>query len=170
MTADRTAARARGGLIGASTAITGTAGHALGHGALPGTDALILLVLTGGALGLATAGARRPGRLLLPALLLAGQALAHLVLALTGGGHHELLPGLSMAAAHVAAAALAAVLVAGLETAILGLLRRLIPLLEVALGHPPVGPSRLAVPTVDGPRPDRPGRGPGATRAPPLPV
>ncbi|MGB3302715.1 hypothetical protein [Gordonia sp. (in: high G+C Gram-positive bacteria)] len=79
--------RMRGGVVGATSALTGIAAHAAAQGMLPETSVLLLIAAASTALGLAVTAAPRLHAL--PALI-AGQALVHVLLVLTSGHHHDL--------------------------------------------------------------------------------
>lgn len=103
------AARLRGGLVGACSALTATVAHTAAGGMAPASSPLIVLLLLCAALGAAVGGVnpqtRRAKSGLLIAGLGAGQLLGHFALA-TAGGHHHAASLLSapMVGLHAAAA------------------------------------------------------------------
>ncbi len=109
---EASAARLRGGFVGALSAAAALAGHGLGGAEVPTGPAMVLLLLGSALIG-ALAGL--PGRIpvmRLSALLLAGQGLGHLLL--TAAGHHQHPATGSPAAmllAHLLAAVVCAVLI-----------------------------------------------------------
>ncbi|MCG7610105.1 hypothetical protein BA059_07030 [Mycolicibacterium sp. (ex Dasyatis americana)] len=102
------AARLRGGLVGACSALTATVAHAAAGGMVPASSPLIVLLLLCAALGAAVGGLKpqtRSGRAgLLIAGLGAGQFLGHFVLAMSGHHHASSLLTVPMAGMHAAAA------------------------------------------------------------------
>lgn len=104
----RTLARIRGTMVGGGSAGTATGAHTIGHGMLPDTGSLLLMVAVCAALGWAVTG-RSPrggmGMVSFAGLLIAGQLLAHCAMAGLSGE----LPthgGVLMLVAHTAATAL----------------------------------------------------------------
>ncbi|MUL83091.1 MULTISPECIES: hypothetical protein [unclassified Mycolicibacterium] len=103
------AARLRGGLVGACSALTATVAHTAAGGLAPTSSPLIVLLLLCAALG-ATVGGFNPQTRwaktgLLIAGLAAGQLLGHVALAMSGGHHHAAsLLTAPMVGLHVAAA------------------------------------------------------------------
>lgn len=103
------AARMRGGLVGACSALTAAVAHTAAGGAPPSSSPVVVLLLVCTALGAAVAGftpASRPAKAaLLIAGVGAGQLLGHLALSLAGGHHHALASlDAPMLALHIAAA------------------------------------------------------------------
>jgi hypothetical protein len=110
-------------VCGTSVAVS-VAAHALAGGTAPGQGIVVLLAAVALAAGVLTAGTRLP----VPLALAAGQVIGHLVLALEEGHLH--MPGPGMFLAHVAAVAVAALLVRGAESGCrvaLAALRRIVP-------------------------------------------
>ncbi|MDH6195458.1 hypothetical protein M2272_002098 [Mycobacterium frederiksbergense] len=103
------AARLRGGLVGACSALTATAAHTAAGGGAPSSSPLIVLLLLCAALGAAVGGFNPQTRSAKAALLIAGlgagQLLGHVALAMVGGHRHSasLFTG-PMLGLHVAAA------------------------------------------------------------------
>ncbi|MFV8161551.1 hypothetical protein ACNQVK_05435 [Mycobacterium sp. 134] len=91
-TSAKHAARLRGGLVGACSALTATVAHTAGGGMAPTSSPLIVLLLLCAVLGAAVGGLNpqtRPAKTgLLIAGLGAGQLLGHFALAMSGGHHH----------------------------------------------------------------------------------
>ncbi|MBP2455353.1 hypothetical protein [Mycolicibacterium lutetiense] len=91
-TSAKHAARLRGGLVGACSALTATVAHTAAGGTAPTSSPLIVLLLLCAALGAAVGGlnpqARSAKTGLLIAALVAGQLLGHVALAMSGGHHH----------------------------------------------------------------------------------
>lgn len=132
-------ARVRGGLTGATSGAVSIAAHALGGGGTPSQSAVVLLLATTLAVGVVAAGTRIP----VAAVLIAGQVLGHLVLALDAGHTH--VPGPAMFAGHAAATAVAALLVAAAERGcrvVLAAVRRVSP----APFTPVAAPAAVLVP------------------------
>ncbi|ANW67994.1 hypothetical protein BCA37_23520 [Mycobacterium sp. djl-10] len=126
--ADRTAARWRGGLVGACSAALSIAAHGAGGGEVPGGAALALLILGSAAVGVAAGGLAR-GVGALAAILVAGQAMGHLTLVLAAGHLHGVGVTAPMLAAHLGAALACAALIGvaeGLLVALAGLVWRLV--------------------------------------------
>ncbi|KLI08996.1 hypothetical protein ACNQR7_08725 [Mycolicibacterium senegalense] len=104
------AARLRGGLVGACSALTATVAHTAAGGMAPAGSPLIVLLLLCAALGAAVGGLNLQTRSArtwwLIAGLGAGQLLGHFALAMSGGHHHhaEALLTAPMAGMHAAAA------------------------------------------------------------------
>lgn len=86
------AARLRGGLVGACSALTATVAHTAAGGMAPTSSPLIVLLLLCAALGAAIGGLNPQTRTARTGLLIAGlgagQLLGHLALAMAGGHHH----------------------------------------------------------------------------------
>ncbi|OBG82446.1 hypothetical protein A5699_06230 [Mycobacterium sp. E802] len=86
------AARWRGGLVGACSALTATVAHTAAGGPPPASSPLIVLLLLCAALGAAVGGLSPQTRTARSGLLIAGlgagQLLGHLALAMAGGHHH----------------------------------------------------------------------------------
>ncbi|MGV0810486.1 hypothetical protein ABQF34_00840 [Mycolicibacterium boenickei] len=103
------AARLRGGLVGACSALTATVAHTAAGGTAPTSSPLIVLLLLCAALGAAVGGLNPQTRAAKTGLLIAGlgagQLLGHVALAMSGGHHHgaSLLTA-PMVGMHVAAA------------------------------------------------------------------
>ncbi|MFZ2172718.1 MAG: hypothetical protein WAW17_01525 [Rhodococcus sp. (in: high G+C Gram-positive bacteria)] len=106
----------RGGAVGALSAGLTVAAHGVGGGGFPEAAALTLLVVTCAGVGAITASlpARWSGPLALLGALAAGQLAGHVALILTTHVHSTF-PAISMSAAHAAATALCALLVATAE-------------------------------------------------------
>ncbi|MGV0743336.1 hypothetical protein [Mycolicibacterium sp. XJ870] len=103
------AARMRGGLVGACSALTAAVAHTAAGGAAPASSPLVVLLTLCATLGAAVAGfspQTRPAKAaLLIAGLGAGQTLGHLALSMTGGHHHATaLLTAPMLALHIGAA------------------------------------------------------------------
>ncbi|MFV1359040.1 hypothetical protein ABFV47_18440, partial [Mycolicibacterium fortuitum] len=104
------AARLRGGLVGACSALTATVAHTAAGGMAPTSSPLILLLLLCSVLGAAVGGLNLQTRSArtwsLIAGLGAGQLLGHCALAISGGHHHhaEALLTAPMVGMHAAAA------------------------------------------------------------------
>ncbi|MHC9294523.1 hypothetical protein ACRCUN_18840 [Mycobacterium sp. LTG2003] len=119
-TAVNHAARMRGGLVGACSALTAAVAHTAAGGAAPSSSPLVVLVMLCATLGAVVGGftaETRVGRTaLLIAGLAAGQTLGHLALSLAGGHHHatSLLTG-PMLALHMAAAVGLGLLIGAVE-------------------------------------------------------
>ena len=86
------AARLRGGLVGACSALTAMVAHTAAGGMAPTSSPLVVLLLLCAALGAAVGGLNPQARSvktgLLIAGLVAGQLLGHFALAMSGGHHH----------------------------------------------------------------------------------
>lgn len=126
--ADRGAAHWRGGLVGACTAALSIGAHGVGGGELPGGAALALLILGSAVVGV-TAGGLARGVAAVTALLIAGQAVGHLTLALASGHLHGLGLTVPMLAAHLGAALACAALICAAErlfAAVAGFVWRLV--------------------------------------------
>ncbi|MBY6351886.1 hypothetical protein [Rhodococcoides corynebacterioides] len=105
----------RGAAVGALTGALAVAAHATADGGEPDSTSLTLVALVSVGLGLlaSTVGTRRDGRMPVAGWLAAGQVIAHLVLVLATGHAHPV--GARMLAAHAAAVAVGAVLIAAAE-------------------------------------------------------
>lgn len=135
--------RLRAATVGVVGAGTGVLAHALGHGALPGTNGLLIVGTAGVGLGIVAARTTA----LVP-LLGAGQLLIHLLLIALTGHHHQLVTA-PMLAVHTLGtlAALALVLAAEqVVRAVAGLALRVAalagpsPVERRCAGLPPVRP------------------------------
>ena len=91
-TSAKHAARLRGGLVGACSALTATVAHTAAGGMAPTSSPLIVLLLLCAALGAAVGGLNPQTRPVKTGLLIAGlgagQLLGHFALAMSGGHHH----------------------------------------------------------------------------------
>ncbi|MGW4099355.1 hypothetical protein [Mycobacterium sp. NPDC004974] len=108
-TSAKHAARLRGGLVGACSALTATVAHTAAGGMAPTSSPLIVLLLLCAALGAAVGGLNPQTRSartgVLVAGLGAGQLVGHFALAMSGGHHHAAsLLTAPMLGMHVAAA------------------------------------------------------------------
>lgn len=168
-------ARVRGLCVGALSGTISIAAHGLGGAAaVPGGDAIVLLVAASAVVGAVVAsgrGARHP-LLLVATVLAAGQGVGHLTLTLAaehGPGHGlHLTP--QMLAAHAAATAVGAVLVRAAERALAGVIGSVVRIVVVVLSAPPVPDIRRWTPTAVrrlDPTTSRVARAAGGTRGPP---
>ncbi|KHO25121.1 hypothetical protein [Mycolicibacterium setense] len=86
------AARLRGGLVGACSALTAAVAHTAAGGMAPASSPLIVLLLLCAALGAAVGGLNTQTRWARTGLLIAGlgagQFLGHIALAMSDGHHH----------------------------------------------------------------------------------
>lgn len=136
-----TDSRLRGGVVGATSALTGIAAHAAAQGMLPQTSTLLLIAAATTALGIGVSAA--PRIRVLPALL-AGQGLVHLLLVVTSGHHHDLFTA-PMAVMHAVGTVAALLLLTGIglvvhavsALAIAMLAQRVRPCTPAALPTPP---------------------------------
>ncbi|WP_210686755.1 hypothetical protein [Mycolicibacterium sp. GESEQ-9] len=109
-TSAKHAARLRGGLVGACSALTATVAHTAAGGMAPTSSPLIVLLLLCSVLGAAVGGLNLQTRSARTWSLIAGlgvgQLLGHFALAISGGHHHqaEALLTAPMVAMHAAAA------------------------------------------------------------------
>lgn len=105
------AARLRGTAAGLLTVALSLAGHAAGGGVTPSGAAAIQLLLIGATAGAVASLLSRAGEIgVMVSLLAVGQLGAHVVLSAAGHGHASPQSGWVMAAAHLAATALGAML------------------------------------------------------------
>ncbi|OZD12333.1 hypothetical protein CH253_27025 [Rhodococcus sp. 06-156-3C] len=115
------AASLRGGAVGATTVSLSVAAHGWADGGYPSGSAAVLVLIVGLGIG-AVSAVPRSGRATVPLLLagmVLGQFASHVAL-VVGDPHammhgHTILPSPAMTAFHVAASALAAVLVCAAE-------------------------------------------------------
>ncbi len=133
----KTVMRMRAVFVSGISASLSIAAHAVGGGAVPHQDALVLLLGVALVAGVLAAESRVP----VPLLLVLGQMAGHLVLGLHDGHLHT--PGPGMLVAHAGAVVVAALLVRAAEKgcgAALAVLRRLVPqeyrALPVAVAEP----------------------------------
>lgn len=138
-------ARTRGAVVGLMSGTVAIAGHGLGGGAMALSESsLLLLVLVCIAAGaLVTPGQVQSNRLLvLLAVLGLGQVMGHVILTLSHGHAHSLLPAPSMLAGHLTILVLTAVLLRGAERGLLaafGFVARLLTrVLDVPAGRVPM--------------------------------
>ncbi|CRZ17395.1 hypothetical protein [Mycolicibacterium neworleansense] len=108
-TSAKHAARLRGALVGACSALTATLAHTAAGGTAPTSSPLIVLLLLCAALGAAVGGFNPQARWAKTGLLItglgAGQLLGHFALAMSGGHHHaDSLLTAPMVGLHAAAA------------------------------------------------------------------
>jgi hypothetical protein len=108
---EQTAARWRGGLVGACSAAVAIGAHGVGGGTVPGGAALAMLILGCAVVGVVAGGALGHGIGAVTVFLVVGQAVGHLTLALAAGHAHGPVPSPSMLFAHLGAAAVCAGLI-----------------------------------------------------------
>ncbi|ORM32477.1 hypothetical protein BFL43_15525 [Williamsia sp. 1135] len=138
-------ARMRGAFVGLMSGAVAVAGHGLGGGAMALSESsLLLLVLVCTAAGAAvTPGQVRSNRLVvLLAVLGLGQVMGHVILTLSHGHAHSLVPAPSMVAGHLTVLLLTAVLLRCAEHGLLaafGFVARLLTrVLDVPAGLVPM--------------------------------
>ncbi|MBA4025840.1 MAG: hypothetical protein C0482_26130 [Gordonia sp.] len=168
-------ARMRGAFVGLMSGAVAIAGHGLGGGAMALSESsLLLLVLVCAAAGAAvTPGQVQSNRLLvLLAVLGLGQVMGHVILTLSHGHAHGLMPAPSMVAGHLTVLVLTAVLIRCAERGLIaafGFVARLLTrALDVAAGLVP-----LWTATITGYRPAAcrfVALSTAGTRGPPLPA
>ncbi|AFP42819.1 hypothetical protein MSMEI_6393 [Mycolicibacterium smegmatis MC2 155] len=114
------AAHLRGGLVGLCSALTAAVAHTAAGGVPPSGSPLVILLIACATLGAAVGGFSPRTRSAATALLIvglgSGQALGHLILAVTGGHHHGgALVSAPMLALHAAAAVGLGLLIGAVE-------------------------------------------------------
>jgi hypothetical protein len=109
------AARLRGVFVGAIAGVTAVAGHGLGGAAMPGSAAVVMVVLCSAVVG-AAASVDAPRRVpLVTAYLAAGQLLGHYLLGFASDHAHATQWSAPMLAAHAVAALAAGALICTAE-------------------------------------------------------
>ena len=114
------AARLRGGLVGACSALTAAVAHTAAGAAAPSSSPVVVLVMVCTAIGAAVGGLRPQARAARSVVLIAalglGQLLGHLVLTVTGSHHHAAsMFTASMVALHIVAAVGLGLLIGAVE-------------------------------------------------------
>lgn len=116
MTAARTkAAQLRGVFVGAISGVTAVAGHGVGGAHLPGSPAVVLVVLCSAVAGAVASAAAMHRVPIVVACLLLGQLLGHSLLGIASEHAHATQWSAAMVCAHLGAALVAAVLICTAE-------------------------------------------------------
>jgi hypothetical protein len=147
------AAQLRGVFVGAISGVTAVAGHGFGGAHLPGSAAVVLVVLCSAVIGAVAAAVATRRVPVVIACLAIGQVLGHYLLGLVGEHAHTAQWSPAMVAAHLGAALVAAALICTAEglfgavaTAVWRLVLVLIALRDSAQRHPT--PSHWGVPSL----------------------
>jgi hypothetical protein len=139
------AARLRGGCVGACSASLAVAAHGAGGGGFPSGGSLVALLVVCATVGASVAACRKTGRPQLATLiaqLLLGQAVGHVILTAAAHHPHSQSPTPPMLAAHVAAAVVCALLI-GFADHLYRVCVSVVSGLAAIAAPPPKGPARL---------------------------
>ena len=161
----------RAGVFAVVAALLAVGGHVIGGGEFPDAAALLstTAVLGGSVSGLARRRRTASG---IFGVLLVSQVAFHLTFVVTGHGHDSF-DFSRMAAFHLVAAALAALVLARGESALfvlLSFLDRVLPSVPLDSPEPATGVSGIRSTRLDAARTGRPGGGSISRRGPPLPA
>ncbi len=160
--------------VGSLSGAISIAAHGLGGGtAVPGEEAIVLLLAASAVVGAVVASVRgeRNPLLLAAAVLAAGQGIGHLTLTLASEHGHGLHLTPQMLTAHAAATAAGAVLVRAVERSLSAVIGSVVRIVVTVLSTPPVPDILRWTPTVVrrlDPTTSRVARAAGGTRGPPV--